>query len=192
MPPKKIEKKVEKKVEKTIEKKTRKTKKTKDVNGPKKNKSAYMFFCAEGRLEIKAENSDLDNKGIVVELGARWNKLKESNGDKLKYYNDLAEEDKKRYLKEKESYVKDDDHEEVEGEEEVKDKDKKKKKQSSASDEPKKKTKINGYINFCTINREQYKSENPELLPKDITRKLSEGWKSLSEEEKEKYKNSSQ
>ena len=185
MPPKKVEKNSEKKVVKKISKE-------KDPNEPKKNKSAYMFYCVDGRLDIKKENPEVDNKSIIVELGVRWTKLKESDPEKLKYYNDLAEEDKKRYLKEKESYVKDDDHEEVEGEEEVKDKDKKKKKQSSASDEPKKKTKINGYINFCTINREQYKSENPELLPKDITRKLSEGWKSLSEEEKEKYKNSSQ
>ena len=51
-----------------------------------------------------------------------------------------------------------------------------------------KKTKVNCYINYCSVNRGQCKIDNPDILPKDITKKLSEGWKSLSEEEKEKYK----
>ena len=194
MPPKKIEKKVEKTVEKTVEKKViKKTSKKidKDENEPKKNKSAYMFYCAEGREEIKQENRDLDNKSIVVELGVRWTKIKESDPDKLKYYNDLAEQDKKRYQEEKGKYVKPlkvDDDEEVEKKTKKSTTKKSEDGSSSSVEEPKKKTKVNGYINYCTTNREQCKSDNPGILPKDITKKLSEGWKSLSDEEKEKYK----
>ena len=84
MPPKKVENTVEKKVVKRVSKKS-----DKDPNEPKKNKSAYMFYCVEGRGEIKQENPDLDNKSVVIELGVRWTKIKESNPDKLKYYNDL-------------------------------------------------------------------------------------------------------
>jgi hypothetical protein len=173
---------------KKIEKKQ--TKKEKDPNQPKKNKSAYMFYCVDGRNEIKKENPDMDNKAVLVELGVRWNKIKESDPDRLKHYNDLAEQDKKRYADEKGSYVKDDVEEEVE--EVVKEKKTKKKAVAKKSDddeaEKPKKTKVNGYINFCTVNREKYKVDNPTLLPKDVTRKLGEGWKALSDEEKEKYK----
>ena len=181
MPPKKVEKNSEKKVVKKISKE-------KDPNEPKKNKSAYMFYCVDGRLDIKKENPEVDNKSIIVELGVRWTKLKESDPEKLKYYNDLAEQDKKRYQEEKSQYVKSD-----KDETEVVEKKPKKKsdsKSTSSSDpvEPKKKTKVNGYINYCTKNREQYKLDNPGVLPKDITRKLSEGWKLLSDDEKEQFK----
>ena len=201
MPAKKIEKKVEnnveKKVENTVEKKVEKKvskKADKDPNEPKKNKSGYMFYCADGRVEIKEKTPDLDNKSIVVELGVRWTKIKESDPDKLKHYNDMAEQDKKRYQEEKGKQVKPSKAEKAEkAEEEVEKKVKKtiKKNQdvsSTDAEEPKKKTKVNGYINYCIANREQCKTDNPTVLPKDITKKLSEGWKSLSDEEKEKYK----
>jgi hypothetical protein len=183
MPPKKVENTVEKKVVKRVSKKS-----DKDPNEPKKNKSAYMFYCGEGRGEIKQENPDLDNKSVVIELGVRWTKIKESNPDKLKYYNDLAEQDKKRYQEEKGNYVKPSKVDNEDGEVEKKTKKKTEKVSSSDTEEPKKKTKVNGYINYCTVNREQCKLDNPGLLPKDITKKLSEGWKSLSDEEKEKFK----
>jgi hypothetical protein len=183
MPPKKVENTVEKKVEKKVVKRVSK-KSDKDPNEPKKNKSAYMFYCVEGRVEIKQENSDLDNKSVVVELGVRWTKIKESNPDKLKYYNDLAEQDKKRYQEEKGNYVKPTNIVKGEGDVEKKTT----KVGSSETEEPKKKTKVNGYINYCSAKREQCKLDNPGVLPKDITRKLSEGWKSLTDEEKEKFK----
>ena len=106
----------------------------------------------------------------------------------------MAEQDKKRYQEEKGKYVKPSKAEKAEkAEEEVEKKVKKtiKKNQdvsSTDAEEPKKKTKVNGYINYCIANREQCKTDNPTVLPKDITKKLSEGWKSLSDEEKEKYK----
>ena len=187
MPPKKVQNTVEKKVVKRVSKKS-----DKDPNEPKKNKSAYMFYCVEGREEIKQENPELDNKSVVIELGVRWTKIKESNPDKLKYYNDLAEQDKKRYITEKGSYVKPTNvvkgDADADGEVEKKTKKKTTKVGSSETEEPKKKTTVNGYINYCSVKREQCKMDNPGLLPKDITRKLSEGWKSLSDEEKEKFK----
>jgi len=71
--------------------------------GPKKNKSSYMFFCEEERKKIKEDRPELGNKDIVVELGVRWKKLKEdeSRKDELDEYTKLAEKDKERYLKEK-------------------------------------------------------------------------------------------
>ena len=68
----------------------------------KKNKSSYMFFCAENRQVVKDECPELNNKQIITELGARWKKLKESgDSEKLKHYETLAAQDKERYAKEK-------------------------------------------------------------------------------------------
>ena len=73
-----------------------------DSNAIKKNKSSYMFFCADNRQAVKDECPDLNNKQIITELGARWKKLKEGGEcEKLKGYETLAAQDKERYLKEK-------------------------------------------------------------------------------------------
>ena len=71
--------------------------------GPKKNKSSYMFFCEQERKKIKEDRPELGNKDIVVELGVRWKQLKEdeSRKDELDEYTKLAEKDKERYVSEK-------------------------------------------------------------------------------------------
>jgi hypothetical protein len=166
------------------ESKAKKVSKTKDPNEPKKNKSGYMFFCVDGREEIKSENSGLDNKGIVSELAVRWKNLKENNPEKVKYYEDLAVQDKKRYQEEKSGYVKPVVDTAVESKS-TKSKAPKKVSTENSTKEPRK---TNAYINFCTANRETYKTQNPGVLPKDITKKLSEGWRALSDSEKESYK----
>ena len=171
-----------------VKKQTKRTKKAKvEKTGPKKNKSSYMFFCVDEREKIKQERSDLNNKEIVVELGARWKTLKESDGDRLKYYEKLAAEDKERYSREKQDTTV-----ESASKDEVK-KTKKTKKQSEDTENVKpdeqKKTKVNGYINFCKENREMVKKNNPNILPKEITKELSVLWKNLSDSEKEEYKN---
>ena len=167
-----------------VKKRTKKAKVEK--TGPKKNKSSYMFFCVDEREKIKQERADLNNKEIVVELGARWKTLKESVGDRLKYFEKLAAEDKERYSREKKDTTVESAKDEVK-------KTKKTKKQSEDTEDVKpdgqKKTKVNGYINFCKENREIVKKNNPNILPKEITKELSVLWKNLSESEKEEYKN---
>ena len=75
--------------------------------GPKKNKSAYMFFCVDARKEINREqegkDDKMDNKEIVREQGRRWKSI-QNDEKKLEIYKKLAEEDKKRYEKEKEAF----------------------------------------------------------------------------------------
>lgn len=163
--------------------------KEKGSTGPKKNMSAYMLFCKDERIQIKNDMVDIDNKSILVELGARWNKVKESDHDKLKHYNELAEKDKKRYQEEKANYVKPSTEEDVENDTEEVKKVKKTKSKPVVSEggEPKK-TKVNGYINYCSANRERCKKENEGQLPKVITKILAEEWKALSDDEKAKYK----
>ena len=179
--------------------KTKVTKKIKDKTGPKKNKSSYMFFCEEERKTVKEELPDLSNKDILTELGARWKKLKEENSERVKQYEELAAKDKERYLAEKESKSVDEDVTEEEVEEKpkkvgAKKKTTKKEKKADESSEedsdekPKKVVKVNSYINFCKETRASVKEEFPDLAPKEITKKLAEKWKELSDEEKEKFK----
>jgi hypothetical protein len=94
----------------------KRTKKEKST-GPKKAKTAYMFFCEHERKAIVKETPDLGAKDVLVELGARWRKVKESDPKKIKSFEAMAEKDKKRYESEKASLASppvDDSHEDEE------------------------------------------------------------------------------
>ena len=65
--------------------------------GPKKSKTAYMFFCDEERTKIV----DIKGKELLIELGKRWQILKKNKDKRLQAYQKLAEDDKERYTNEK-------------------------------------------------------------------------------------------
>ena len=68
--------------------------------GPKRGKSAYLFFCDANReLVVKDLGKDVKATEITKELGKRWELLKKQN--KTKEFDDLAAEDKVRYFTEK-------------------------------------------------------------------------------------------
>ena len=50
----------------------------------------------------------------------------------------------------------------------------------------------NAWIFFCNEQRESVKKSNPSISPKDITKKLSDQWKTLSDKKKEKYEKKAQ
>jgi hypothetical protein len=81
--------------------KKRRKKMAKD--GPKRAKSAYLFFCADIRDKIKEANPDMKATQITAELGRMWNELKgdDSRGKELAEYEKQALQDKERYEKEK-------------------------------------------------------------------------------------------
>jgi hypothetical protein len=47
----------------------------------------------------------------------------------------------------------------------------------------------NPYLNFLAQSREQYKKDHPDVPSKEVSSKLSEMWKAMSDEEKAKFKN---
>ena len=97
---------------------SKKKKKDKDPNAPKKPKNGYMFFTDEKRNEVKAENKDAIPTEISKIIGKQWSALKvykddgkhqDKNGKfnyskKAQKYLDKAEDDKIRYQKEKAAY----------------------------------------------------------------------------------------
>ena len=72
--------------------------------GPKKARSAYIFFCSDARQEITANLGEEkpSKNAIMYELSKRWEETK-SNPKLLQKYTKMAEEDKIRYTSEKSS-----------------------------------------------------------------------------------------
>ena len=78
---------------------TRRTRKAKDPNAPKRALSAYMYFANENRDIVRSENPEISFGQMGKLLGERWKSLNEE--DKLPYEN-KAKIDKERYYNEKE------------------------------------------------------------------------------------------
>ena len=78
-----------------------KRKEKKDSNAPKRALSPFLFYTLERRPGLKKEKPELSHKELLSEMGVEWNKMNET--DKKKYL-EKAEEDKKRYEKEKAAY----------------------------------------------------------------------------------------
>eukprot|EP00587_Corethron_hystrix_P008655 CAMPEP_0113309894 /NCGR_PEP_ID=MMETSP0010_2-20120614/7751_1 /TAXON_ID=216773 ORGANISM="Corethron hystrix, Strain 308" /NCGR_SAMPLE_ID=MMETSP0010_2 /ASSEMBLY_ACC=CAM_ASM_000155 /LENGTH=315 /DNA_ID=CAMNT_0000165229 /DNA_START=51 /DNA_END=998 /DNA_ORIENTATION=+ /assembly_acc=CAM_ASM_000155 len=81
---------------------TKKQKKKKDPNAPKKARNAYIYFVTENRSKIQASMPhDSTQTEILTEVGRQWKEL--SDIDKTTYVL-MAEKDKERYMAEMETY----------------------------------------------------------------------------------------
>ena len=172
-------------------KKGRKTS-DKDPNAPKKGKSAYIFFCADMRPQVKEELGEEGKSLIMSELGKRWKELKEDEGRaaELDRYAKMAANDKARYEEEKPSPKKakpKKDDEESDEEKPTPKKAKPKKNDAEEKESPKKKT---GYAYFCSVNREGVKTDNPDMKAQDVTRELARLWKELDKDEQTEWSSS--
>jgi structure-specific recognition protein 1 len=91
---------------KEVEKKSsgkpsKKAKKVKDKNAPKRNLSGFFFFSGTQRKIIKEEHPEFAITDIARELGVRWKALTEE--EKIPFQKQ-ADEDKIRYTKEMADY----------------------------------------------------------------------------------------
>lgn len=84
-------------------KKSRKRKRQKDdaENRPKRNKSAYLFFCDEERPKVRESQPGLAMTEVAKVLGGFWSSLDEIRKEK---FTKLAAEDKARYSKQMQEY----------------------------------------------------------------------------------------
>ena len=183
--------------------------------GPKRPKSAYLYFCEDRRKQLKTDNPDLKSTEVTSELGRLWNELKADNlrASELEKYEKQASEDKERYDIDKtnenvpatvtKSVVK----KQVSAKKESS-------KPASVAPAPKKGAKkdpepvedlveeddvtpptkvvandkkLNGYQLFCKTRRVELKAQFTSDKPAEITKKLSEEWKSLSKEDQQKW-----
>ena len=149
--------------------------KKKKKTGPKRVRSAYLYFCEDERAKIKKQKPALNPTEILTECGRRW-KLISDKPKQVKKYQDLSLKDRERYEKEMETYTPE---------------------ESDASGDEKKKRKNNGlkknktaYLFFCSDERVKIKDEGLDINPKDILSELSKRWKEFQEsqpDELEKY-----
>ena len=158
-----------------------KGKKLKDKNAPKRGSSAYIYFCKDFRAAAKAELGDDATLGQVgKELGRLWHEAKYA--EKVGKYNKLAAEDKKRYLKEMETYERPSDEELEEQNKGKRKKGGKKKRKSSG-----KKRGKSAYMFFCAEERLKIREEDPELAPREVMSELGRRWKEAKKGDTSKW-----
>ena len=157
-------------------------KKIKDPDAPKNGLSAYMFFCKDQRDKVR-EETDKGAKDLMVELGARWNALKENHAkgkEKKQWdlYEKQAAEDKQRYKDEMDEYVPPTESRMEELREKAATK---KRKSSSKSDKDPNAPKAakSAYIFFTLEERSKIKDENPGMGGADVMVELGVRWKEL-------------
>jgi len=143
-------------------KKAKKGKKEKS-EGPKRPPSAYMFFAQKMRPVLKDENSDANFAQIGRLLGDKW---KELSAEEKKPFEALNKEAKAKYIEEGGS----------EG---------KKRKKAGSGGAPKRP--LSGFMFFSKEYRPILKNENPDAKFPELGKLLGEKWKSLGEDEKNKY-----
>jgi len=160
--------------------KSARSKKTRGKGGPKRNKSAYVYFCAENRAKVTASLIDeisgkADTKKVTKELGAKWKEFKVSEDEddiaNHNKYKKSAKDDKERYEAELLGDFS----------------------KSPVSTTPATSPKIlrgkTSYTNFLDQNREATKDEMGEnTTARNVTKALSARWKTMTKEEKEEYK----
>ena len=56
-----------------------------NMNGPKKPKSSFLFFCADKRAEVVKDNPDMSTADIQKELGRLWKQIRAGSDEKRKY-----------------------------------------------------------------------------------------------------------
>lgn len=134
--------------------------------GPKRGKSAYIFFCEDQRAQVKKDlGGDVKATEVTKELGIRWTMAKKA--DKVAKYHKLSAKDNERYMQEKKSA------EAVPPPTRVS--------KTKTSEKVKKGVKkLSDYQIFCKENRDRVKSENPKAKASEVTKKLAAEWKSRS------------
>lgn len=145
---------------------TKKVKKVKDPNAPKRGKSSYILFCQDAREKIVKNNPVFTTTDVMKELGSKWRGLSEKEKGK---YVKLSVKDKQRYEKELKTY--------------------KEKNPDVNVEKPKSTRKKSGYLVFCQETRATVKSEHSDWSSQNVTKELGKRWKSLSPEEQSEYNN---
>ncbi|KAE9258329.1 hypothetical protein PF002_g233 [Phytophthora fragariae] len=148
---------------------TRKPRKKKDKNAPKRALSAFMFYSNDIRETVKKEMPELAFLQISSEIGRRW---KQISDEERRPYDELAAADKRRYQEEKEDYVPDPSFETTKGS--------RKKKDPNAP-----KRALSAYFFFCNEIRQEVRDENKRIT--EIATLLAERWRALPDKKRVKY-----
>jgi len=151
-------------------KRTRKVKKWKDPNKPKRAMSAFFLFSQGNRSRIKEENPSASFGDIARLLAATYKALKENE---MKKWEKKAAADKLRYQEEMKHYVPAEDPTGGGG---------KKKKAKKDPNAPKRN--MSAFFLYSVSARSSVKENNPEASFGDIARLISAQFKALNEKDR--------
>jgi hypothetical protein len=168
---------------KALDKDSKKPKKKKDENAPKKNVSAWILFCKAERPKITKEFPKMKPQEVMAELSKRW-KIAKDDEEVMEEFAEKARQDKERYEEEKKDYVPppaEDD------EETPKKKGKKGKKAKKVKPEGEPKRPKSAWLFFCDAERKNLAKEENAPKGKEVLGELSKRWKVLSDKKKKKY-----
>jgi len=141
--------------------------------------SSFMFFANEKRQGLRAEHPELKITDIGKELGKLWKLLTE---DEKKKYIDAANQDKARYHTAMSTYVKSpSDTDSDDGQR------RRRRKKKKNKDPNKPKRSMSSFMYFANEQRQSVRDKYPDIKITEIGKKLSEMWKVMSQEEKQKY-----
>lgn len=153
---------------------SKRSKKTKPENYPKRALTAYFCFAQDHRDKVKAENPDMKSTEIVQRLAKMWAEASDAVKEK---YKRMAEKDKERYNLELSKYQNEcgPDSEHADG---------KTKRKTHKKDEHAPKRFMTAYIFFSN----DFRKKNPTLSVVELSKAAGAAWKELSEEMKRPYK----
>lgn len=149
----------------TVKKKKRVAK----LKGPKKARSAYVFYTTERRSAVQAENPNLEFGDVTKHIAEEWNKMSDSQKAK---YEAMAVEDKGRFETENDEF--NTEHPEV-----------KKRKLKAKKGQPKKAR--SAYLFYTMEKRNDFKNANPDKTFGDLTKLVADDWGKLNAAQKKKY-----
>lgn len=150
-----------------------------------KRKTAYQLFCDDIRPSVKEDNQTAEFGEIQKLISIKWGELKKNDKDKIEYwktqsenYNQIEKEKHNELLVTKA----------IQDEEKLEEQSKIEEENNKVSGKKSKKV-SSSYDKFKKKERKNLMKKHPEIAnDKDlITQKLNDLWKSLSENEKNKY-----
>jgi hypothetical protein len=157
-------------------------KKKKDVNAPKRPRSAYILYCTDMREEVKRQHPEAKPAELMQLMGQMWNNLA---GPKKQEYNEKAKEDKQRYNEQMKGYTPPEEESDEDEAPSKKRKTKGKGKKKKDPNEPKRAP--SAYLLYGQKVREQVKAEQPDAKSSDIMKTIGAMWQKLSDEDKKPY-----
>jgi len=147
---------------------SRRRTKRKDPNAPKKPRSAYVFFMEKERKVVKEEDATLRPQHIMKVVGEKWAKL---TNEEKEDYEEMAKNDRARYLEEMKEYTPPDMPLDEPGAKRVK-----------KDDLPKR-----PMTAFMFFSKELRQKLGKEMNSVEKTKKIADTWREMTDEQKELY-----
>lgn len=149
-------------------KSTKTTRSKKDPNAPKRPQTAFILYMSDNRQRIKDQHPGIIFTDVPKVGAQEWKNAKAATKNK---YQALAEKERVRYEREKESYVPDESFKKL-----------KRKKDPNAPKRP-----LTVYMLFANARQNVIKKQHPELRQQLVIKRVGEDWRNLSEKDKVVY-----